>query len=402
MTRDDLNKNYDIIYDHRNLIVQLKQLVIEVHGSRNDSTIYKTYYYYDESGNRIRKKIYNDENDSLLKDIVYSRDVSGKELAIYENENIKQWNIWGTDNAGFITGEGDKRYYLKDHLGSIRAVIDEGGSLVSAQDYDAWGYQLQDRSYNSEESIYKFTSKERDEENKYDYFGARYYDSRIGRWGSIDKLQDIYKSFTPYNYTLNNPSTLIDKLGLDVELPKDKTQRDYAMNIIKKGLPFELEKFINYKEINGKYLIDQELINTAPIMSGSEEFNALMDLVNNKEVVGINLVETGNKIERISSYNEKDYFIFNENQGGLTIMSGNIPNTNTFPNAPRSLTGKTEIFVNSSFNEKTQVKNMAHELYGHAYPYTHGERWEHYYLGDYFDQKVFKIMENAIKNFNNR
>ena len=85
MTRDDLNKNYDIIYDHRNLIVQLKQLVIEVHGSRNDSTIYKTYYYYDESGNRIRKKIYNDENDSLLKDIVYSRDVSGKELAIYEN-----------------------------------------------------------------------------------------------------------------------------------------------------------------------------------------------------------------------------------------------------------------------------------------------------------------------------
>jgi len=142
LTRDDLNKNFDIIYDHRNLIVQLKQLVIEIHGSRNDSTIYKTYYYYDESGNRIRKKIYNDENDSLLKDIVYSRDLSGKEMAIYENGNIKQWNIWGMDNAGFLTAEGDKQYYLKDHPGSVRAVIDDAGSLVSAQDYDAWGYQL--------------------------------------------------------------------------------------------------------------------------------------------------------------------------------------------------------------------------------------------------------------------
>ena len=56
MTRDDLNKNFDIIYDHRNLIVELKQLVIDIHGSRTDSTIYETHYYYDESGNRIRKK----------------------------------------------------------------------------------------------------------------------------------------------------------------------------------------------------------------------------------------------------------------------------------------------------------------------------------------------------------
>jgi RHS repeat-associated protein len=214
MTKDDLNKNFEIIYDYRNLIVQLKQLVIEVHGSRNDSTIYKTYYYYDESGNRIRKKIYNDKNDSLLKDIVYSRDVSGKELAIYENENIKQWNIWGTDNAGFITGEGDKRYYLKDHLGSIRAVIDDGGSLISAQDYDAWGYQLQDRNYDSNVSIYKFTSKEHDGENKYDYFGARYYDARVGRWGQVDQMSEKRFGISPYSFVQDNPLKYIDPNGL--------------------------------------------------------------------------------------------------------------------------------------------------------------------------------------------
>jgi RHS repeat-associated protein len=217
MTRDDLDKNFDIIYDHRNLIIQLKQMIIDIHGSRNDTTIYHTFYYYDEAGNRIRKKVYNDENDSLLKDIVYSRDLNGKEMAIYENGSIKQWNIWGMENAGFITGEGDKRYYLKDHLGSIRAVIDDGGSLISAQDYDAWGYQLQDRSYNSEESIYKFTSKERDNENKYDYFGARYYDARIGRWGQTDPHFENFIDLSPFAYVVNNPNRFYDNKGKDID-----------------------------------------------------------------------------------------------------------------------------------------------------------------------------------------
>jgi len=32
------------------------------------------------------------------------------------------------------------RVYLKDHLGSIRAVLDTTNTVVSAQDYDCWGY----------------------------------------------------------------------------------------------------------------------------------------------------------------------------------------------------------------------------------------------------------------------
>ncbi|MCB0728730.1 MAG: hypothetical protein KDD00_14805, partial [Ignavibacteriae bacterium] len=185
MTRDDLNSSYDIIYDHRNLILELKNLVIDIHGSRNDTTIYHTLYYHDEAGNRIRKMIYNNSNDSLLSDNIYSRDVSGRELAIYKNGIIDQWNIYGMDNIGFINGNEDIRFYMKDHLGSVRAVIDVSGNVVSSQDGacprmllagDAWGYLLENRVYDSDVSVYKFTSKERDDESKYDYFGARYYD----------------------------------------------------------------------------------------------------------------------------------------------------------------------------------------------------------------------------------
>ena len=72
-------------------------------------------------------------------------------------------------------------YYYKDHLGSVRAVVNANNELVSAQDYDQWGYILQGRTYESDDSKFKFTGKERDEKNKYDYFGARYYDARIGK-----------------------------------------------------------------------------------------------------------------------------------------------------------------------------------------------------------------------------
>jgi RHS repeat-associated protein len=148
-----------------------------------------------------------------LNDVIYSRDVSGRELAIYENGSIYQWNIYGMDNIGFIDGNEDIRFYMKDHLGSIRAVTDPTGNVVSSQDYDAWGYLLENRVYDSDVSVYKFTSKERDEESFYDYFGARYYDSRIGRWNATDPLFEKYISYSPYSYVLDNPLIFKDPNG---------------------------------------------------------------------------------------------------------------------------------------------------------------------------------------------
>jgi RHS repeat-associated protein len=54
---------------------------------------------------------------------------------------------------------------------------------------------------------YKFTEKERDIETRYDYFGARYYDSFTARL-SADPLADKYPGWSPYNYCLNNPLRL--------------------------------------------------------------------------------------------------------------------------------------------------------------------------------------------------
>ena len=52
-------------------------------------------------------------------------------------------------------------------------------------------------------------------ENGYDYFGARYYDARVGRWGQLEPLLDAKLSLSPYTYCSDNPLTRIDMSGLD-------------------------------------------------------------------------------------------------------------------------------------------------------------------------------------------
>ena len=118
-----------------------------------------------------------------------------------------------TISVGTVTS--DKYYYLKDHLGSIRVVVDTVGEIVSYSDYDPWGMILNGRSSNFgfANDKYKFTGKERDTETGYDYFGARYYDNRIGRWLQVDPLAEKYPGWSPYNYTMNNPLIFIDPNG---------------------------------------------------------------------------------------------------------------------------------------------------------------------------------------------
>ncbi len=108
-------------------------------------------------------------------------------------------------------------YYLKDHLGSVRATVNEVGEVVSYDDYDPWGLTLADRSMNIAQSDLpnKFTGKERDTDFglDWDYFGARYYNAEIGRWMSVDPKAQLAPDVTPYQYTHNNPVVRIDPDG---------------------------------------------------------------------------------------------------------------------------------------------------------------------------------------------
>ncbi len=66
---------------------------------------------------------------------------------------------------------------------------------------------------------YGFNGKEMDNEAKgigaqYDY-GFRIYDSRIGKFLSVDPLTKEYSSLTPYQFASNNPIEGVDLDGAE-------------------------------------------------------------------------------------------------------------------------------------------------------------------------------------------
>jgi RHS repeat-associated protein len=57
------------------------------------------------------------------------------------------------------------------------------------------------------------SAHERDTETDLDYRGARFYDSEVVRFLSLDPLAAKYAAWSPYNYVLGNPVKFIDEDG---------------------------------------------------------------------------------------------------------------------------------------------------------------------------------------------
>ena len=60
---------------------------------------------------------------------------------------------------------------------------------------------------------YLSTYNERDQATGYDYRGARFYDSEVGRFLSLDPLAMEFAEWSDYNYVLGNPVLLTDQTG---------------------------------------------------------------------------------------------------------------------------------------------------------------------------------------------
>ena len=114
-----------------------------------------------------------------------------------------------------------------DHLGSASWVTDTNGAAYQHLQYMPWGEPLLDQrksgyTYNTR---YTFSGKERDEETGYSYFGARYYNSDLSIWLSVDPLADKYPGVSPYTYCANNPVRLVDPDGRDWVVVKNDDRK---------------------------------------------------------------------------------------------------------------------------------------------------------------------------------
>ena len=82
-----------------------------------------------------------------------------------------------------------------------------------------------------------FTAKEPDNETNYTYFGARYYDSELSGWLSVDPMIDKYPSLSPYCYSADYPIILKDTNGEKVYIVGDAADEATGF-LIKKPYKF--------------------------------------------------------------------------------------------------------------------------------------------------------------------
>jgi RHS repeat-associated protein len=188
----DLNKNIsNIQYNSLNL----PSKVTFTDGSTIE-------YTYAADGTKLRTK-------HVINGTTTTTDYCGN--VIYEN-GVQKLLL---TEAGYLTLADSKyHYYLQDHQGNNRVVIDQNGTIEETNHYYPFGGVF---ANSTSVQPYKYNGKELDTKkglNWYDY-GARHYDAAIGRFATVDPSSESYYETSPYAYCGNNPVVRIDPTGAD-------------------------------------------------------------------------------------------------------------------------------------------------------------------------------------------
>ena len=238
MTLDAL-RNITLTYDINNLISTV---------SRND-TLLSTYHYLADG---TKYKVMDPDNNGRVYigpfsyttaktgNIVYSYlegiDTDGGRIMIVRKQS-------GTQNTYDYT----TAFFVRDHLGSTRVMLNAQGDILERNAYYPFGLQMnQGKAYPTLTErlpqLYSgyasstparrdlYNGKELQTAAGTDYldYGFRQYDQTIARWFNIDPKAEKYLPMTPYSFCEENPINCIDKMGDSVVV--DKEYQNYIIN----------------------------------------------------------------------------------------------------------------------------------------------------------------------------
>lgn len=168
---------------------------------------FKTKYVYDAGGSKL-KTIHQALTTNTTD---YIGDF------IFEDGKLSKYQFEG----GYCSFDSNLNptyhYYEKDHLGSIRMVVNENGTIEQVNHYYPFGGVYGDLGYNSELQRNKYIGKEFDHTSGLDWYdhGARMYDAAKGSWDRVDFLCEKNTSSSIYGYCHNNPILFVDPDGND-------------------------------------------------------------------------------------------------------------------------------------------------------------------------------------------
>ncbi len=167
--------------------------------------------YYGSSNERVLKQEFT--GSTLNASTLYMNGLSGNTIVqVYEAGGSKQTTsiVYGPIGVVAFVKGGKQYNTLKDHLGSIRVIIDDKAAVVAAYEYDIYGTPTVVQEPEANFFNYLYTSQEFDVELGIYNYKARFYFSRVGRFGVADNYNQF---FSPYIFAGNSPLIYVDPTG---------------------------------------------------------------------------------------------------------------------------------------------------------------------------------------------
>ncbi|WP_434701656.1 RHS repeat-associated core domain-containing protein [Pseudomonas sp. D1-36] len=233
-----------LTWNWRNQLQKVTQ--VHRHNAEDDAE----YYSYDAQGIRMHKR-----QTTQAASVVHVRDVRylpGLEIRILDDsEELHVCTFQGP--ASNVRGlywvkgrpaeieQGQLRYCLEDHLGSLVMELDQDAQLISHEGYYPFGgtaWWAADSQVQASYKTVRYSGKERDASGLY-YYGFRYYAAWMMRWINPDPAGPV-DGLNLYAMVGNNPVRYSDNLGLiKGEQLMDKMTRR-TQHILKGGdAPFD-------------------------------------------------------------------------------------------------------------------------------------------------------------------
>ncbi len=183
----------EYVWDYRNRLVS-------VIDRDSGGTIQEQFdYRYDAFDRRIGKDEDDDGNGTVDRSTTWVYD--GEHIALEFTEESGSGGaelshrylhgpvvdmILADEQVATTSANGDVYWPLTDHLGSVRDVIDNEGTVVNHVVYDSFGNRISESS--TVDFLFGYTGRDWDEDVGLQYNRARWYDPAVGRWMSEDPI----------------------------------------------------------------------------------------------------------------------------------------------------------------------------------------------------------------------
>ena len=209
---NDSRRALDFGYNVLNLLSEVKTVGGEL----------KAKYDYLADGTKLRVRDKGDVNGfDYLGSLTYRKSGAGLQL---ESASFGDGVIRPGDSNG---GQGEVNYFLTDHLGSVRVIVDGNGEVLERNDYYPFGARQARSDYPQlAANRFKYNGKEEQVTGGLGYldYGMRMGDLALGRWFTMDPLSENYLSQSPYHFSGNNPVINVDANGMDYWSTSDPVQ----------------------------------------------------------------------------------------------------------------------------------------------------------------------------------